>query len=152
MRAKWPTRAPSRVVLEALTEPLAQRITAAIKIPTIGIGASRACDGQILVMEDMLGLSPRVPRFVKKFGKIGEVIEGRHPRLRRGRARARLPDARAHLRHGGRREERQGRLAEARRGRRARAPARVGAQGHEKAEKHQQQGLKGRLQAEPLRP
>lgn len=64
------------VVLEALTEPLAARITAAIDIPTIGIGASRACDGQILVMEDMLGLSPRVPRFVKKFGKVGEVIEG----------------------------------------------------------------------------
>ena len=63
------------VVLEAITEPLAQRITASISIPTIGIGASLACDGQILVMEDMLGLSPRVPRFVKKFGKVGEVIE-----------------------------------------------------------------------------
>ena len=54
---------------------MAQRITASIPIPTIGIGASLACDGQILVMEDMLGLSPRVPRFVKKFGKVGEVIE-----------------------------------------------------------------------------
>jgi 3-methyl-2-oxobutanoate hydroxymethyltransferase len=64
------------VVMEALTEPLARRITAAIAIPTIGIGASLSCDGQILVMEDMLGLSPRVPRFVKKFGKVGEVIEG----------------------------------------------------------------------------
>jgi 3-methyl-2-oxobutanoate hydroxymethyltransferase len=63
------------VVLEALTGPLAARITAAIPIPTVGIGASLACDGQILVMEDMLGLSPRVPRFVKKFGKIGEAIE-----------------------------------------------------------------------------
>jgi 3-methyl-2-oxobutanoate hydroxymethyltransferase len=64
------------VVLEALTQPLAQRITKAIAIPTIGIGASGSCDGQILVMEDMLGLSPRVPRFVKKFGKVGEAIEG----------------------------------------------------------------------------
>ena len=64
------------IVLEAITEPLAARITQSIPIPTIGIGASRACDGQILVMEDMLGLSPRVPRFVKKFGKVGEVIEG----------------------------------------------------------------------------
>jgi len=63
------------IVLEAITEPLAARITASIHIPTIGIGASRACDGQILVMEDMLGLSPRVPRFVKKFGKVGEVID-----------------------------------------------------------------------------
>jgi 3-methyl-2-oxobutanoate hydroxymethyltransferase len=63
------------VVLEALAEPLAQRITASIPIPTIGIGASAACDGQILVMEDMLGLSPRVPKFVKEFGRIGAAIE-----------------------------------------------------------------------------
>lgn len=64
------------IVLEAITEPLAARITAAVPIPTIGIGASSSCDGQILVMEDMLGISPRVPRFVKKFGKVGEAIEG----------------------------------------------------------------------------
>jgi 3-methyl-2-oxobutanoate hydroxymethyltransferase len=63
------------VVLEAMAEELATRITASIPIPTIGIGAGAGCDGQILVMEDMLGLSPRVPRFVKKFGKVGEVIE-----------------------------------------------------------------------------
>lgn len=64
------------VVLEAITEPLAARITDAIPIPTIGIGASAVCDGQILVMEDMLGLSPRVPKFVKAFGKVGEAIDG----------------------------------------------------------------------------
>jgi 3-methyl-2-oxobutanoate hydroxymethyltransferase len=64
------------VVLEAIAEPLAERITKAVPIPTIGIGASAACDGQILVMEDMLGLSPRVPKFVKEFGKIGAAIEG----------------------------------------------------------------------------
>jgi 3-methyl-2-oxobutanoate hydroxymethyltransferase len=64
------------VVLEAIAEPLAAKITASIPIPTIGIGASPACDGQILVMEDMLGLSPRVPKFVKEFGKVGAVIEG----------------------------------------------------------------------------
>ena len=63
------------VVLEAMAEPLAARITEAIDIPTIGIGASAACDGQILVMEDMLGLSPRVPKFVRKFGQVGEAIE-----------------------------------------------------------------------------
>jgi 3-methyl-2-oxobutanoate hydroxymethyltransferase len=63
------------VVLEAMAEPLAARITAAIPIPTIGIGASASCDGQILVMEDMLGLSPRVPKFVKRFGDIGKSIE-----------------------------------------------------------------------------
>ncbi|WP_439543175.1 3-methyl-2-oxobutanoate hydroxymethyltransferase [Hyphomicrobium sp.] len=63
------------VVLEAMAEPLAVRITDAIPIPTIGIGASSACDGQILVMEDMLGLSPRVPKFVKKFGAVAIAIE-----------------------------------------------------------------------------
>ena len=63
------------VVLEALAAPLADRITRAVPIPTIGIGASPGCDGQILVMEDMLGLSPRVPKFVKEFGAIGAAIE-----------------------------------------------------------------------------
>ncbi len=63
------------VVLEAIAEPLAARISSAIPIPTIGIGASAVCDGQILVMEDMLGLSPRVPKFVKRFGSIGQAIE-----------------------------------------------------------------------------
>ena len=55
---------------------LADRITKAIPIPTIGIGASAGCDGQILVMEDMLGLSPRVPKFVKMSGAVGAAIEG----------------------------------------------------------------------------
>jgi len=63
------------VVLEAMAEPLARRITAEVAIPTIGIGASIACDGQILVLEDMLGLSPRVPKFVKRFGDLGPSIE-----------------------------------------------------------------------------
>jgi 3-methyl-2-oxobutanoate hydroxymethyltransferase len=63
------------LVLEAMAEPLAARITGQVPVPTIGIGASAACDGQILVMEDMLGLSPRVPKFVKEFGKVGRAIE-----------------------------------------------------------------------------
>jgi 3-methyl-2-oxobutanoate hydroxymethyltransferase len=62
-------------VLEALAELLAARITKQISIPTIGIGASAECDGQILVLEDMLGLSPRVPKFVKEYAQIGEAIE-----------------------------------------------------------------------------
>jgi 3-methyl-2-oxobutanoate hydroxymethyltransferase len=62
------------IVLEAMAEELARKITAAVPIPTIGIGASAGCDGQILVMEDMLGLSPRVPKFVKEFGRVGEAI------------------------------------------------------------------------------
>jgi 3-methyl-2-oxobutanoate hydroxymethyltransferase len=63
------------VVLEALAELLAARITKQIPIPTIGIGASAECDGQILVLEDMLGLSPRVPKFVKEYAEIGAAIE-----------------------------------------------------------------------------
>jgi 3-methyl-2-oxobutanoate hydroxymethyltransferase len=63
------------VVLEGMAELLAARITKQIPIPTIGIGASASCDGQILVLEDMLGLNPAVPKFVKKFAAIGEAIE-----------------------------------------------------------------------------
>ena len=63
------------VVIEAVAEPLARRITGEIAIPTIGIGGSVACDGQILVLEDMLGLSPRVPKFVKRYGDLGPSIE-----------------------------------------------------------------------------
>ena len=63
------------VVIEAVAEPLARKITEAVAIPTIGIGASAACDGQILVMEDMLGLTPRVPKFVKRYGDLGPGIE-----------------------------------------------------------------------------
>jgi 3-methyl-2-oxobutanoate hydroxymethyltransferase len=62
------------IVLEAMAAELASKITASIAIPTIGIGAGAGCDGQILVMEDMLGLSPRVPKFVKEFGQVGEAI------------------------------------------------------------------------------
>src|SRR5262245_5911091 len=63
------------LVIEAVAEPLARKITGQVAIPTIGIGASAACDGQILVLEDMLGLSPRVPKFVKRYGDLGPGIE-----------------------------------------------------------------------------
>ncbi len=63
------------VVLEGMVEPLAARITRAIPIPTVGIGASAECDGQILVLEDMLGLSPWTPKFVKVYGQLGPMIE-----------------------------------------------------------------------------
>jgi 3-methyl-2-oxobutanoate hydroxymethyltransferase len=63
------------VVIEAVAEPLARRITSDIAIPTIGIGGSVACDGQILVLEDMLGLSPRVPKFVRRYGDLEPAIE-----------------------------------------------------------------------------
>jgi 3-methyl-2-oxobutanoate hydroxymethyltransferase len=63
------------VVIEAVAEPLARKITQEITIPTIGIGASPACDGQVLVLEDMLGLSPRTPKFVRRYGDLGPAIE-----------------------------------------------------------------------------
>jgi 3-methyl-2-oxobutanoate hydroxymethyltransferase len=62
------------VVIEAVAEPLAKKLTEQIPIPTIGIGASPACDGQILVLEDMLGLSPQVPKFVKRYTDLGPSI------------------------------------------------------------------------------
>ena len=63
------------VVLAGMVEPLAARITSQIPIPTIGIGASAKCDGQILVLEDMLGLSEWTPKFVKVYGALGAAIE-----------------------------------------------------------------------------
>ena len=64
------------VVLEGMAEPLAERITGLLKIPTIGIGASAACDGQILVIDDMLGMSERTPGFVKQYGHLAVDISG----------------------------------------------------------------------------
>ncbi|MER9548322.1 3-methyl-2-oxobutanoate hydroxymethyltransferase [Mesorhizobium sp. M0322] len=62
------------VVLEKTPEALARRITQEIAIPTIGIGASPACDGQILVVDDMLGLFGAFrPKFVKRYAELGEA-------------------------------------------------------------------------------
>lgn len=63
------------VVIEGSAEPLARRITEALSIPTIGIGASPDCDGQVLVTEDILNLSgPRIPKFAKQFVDVQSVI------------------------------------------------------------------------------
>jgi 3-methyl-2-oxobutanoate hydroxymethyltransferase len=63
------------IVLEGVLEPIAIEATKAVSCPTIGIGASAQCDGQVLVTEDMLGMFERVPRFVKKYEDIASVIE-----------------------------------------------------------------------------
>ncbi|HEY4941134.1 MAG TPA: 3-methyl-2-oxobutanoate hydroxymethyltransferase [Rhizomicrobium sp.] len=63
------------IVLEGMAEPLAAKITQQIAIPTVGIGASAECDGQILVMEDMLGLNPSPPKFVRQYANLGADIE-----------------------------------------------------------------------------
>lgn len=63
------------VVIEGVAESLGRRITEELSIPTIGIGASAECDGQVLVTEDILGLSgDRIPRFAKNFGDAASVI------------------------------------------------------------------------------
>lgn len=62
------------VVLEMIPSELAASVTAALAIPTIGIGAGAACDGQVLVSYDMLGLSERAPSFVKKYAQLSDVI------------------------------------------------------------------------------
>jgi 3-methyl-2-oxobutanoate hydroxymethyltransferase len=64
------------LVIEGTVEPLARELTAAVAVPTIGIGASPACDGQILVTDDLLGLfADFTPTFVKRYAEIGETIE-----------------------------------------------------------------------------
>jgi 3-methyl-2-oxobutanoate hydroxymethyltransferase len=62
------------VVLEGIVEDLAADITNSIAIPTIGIGASAACDGQVLVVDDMLGMFERSPRFVKQYASLRNTI------------------------------------------------------------------------------
>ena len=62
------------VVLECVPAELATRITHAVGIPTIGIGAGPGCDAQVLVWQDMAGLSPRTARFVKRYAKLGQVL------------------------------------------------------------------------------
>lgn len=63
------------VVVEGVVEALAEEITARVSIPTIGIGASAACDGQVLVVDDMLGMFERVPRFVKTYADARGMID-----------------------------------------------------------------------------
>lgn len=64
------------VVVEGTVEPVARALTAEISIPTIGIGASPACDGQVLVTEDILGLfGTFTPKFVKRYAELGPVVE-----------------------------------------------------------------------------
>ena len=80
------------IVLELIPGPLASQITKSLTIPTIGIGAGPACDGQVLVLHDMLGLNDRFhAKFVKKYANLAEEVreavqrfaaevrEGRYP-------------------------------------------------------------------------
>ncbi len=62
------------IVIEGVVEPIAIEVTKAVSCPTIGIGGSVQCDGQVLVTEDMLGMFERVPRFVKRYADIAGLI------------------------------------------------------------------------------
>ena len=62
------------IVVEGVLEPIAIEVTRRVACPTIGIGASAQCDGQVLVTEDMLGMFERVPRFVKRYNDIAATI------------------------------------------------------------------------------
>tara|TARA_S200000501_G_scaffold361464_1_gene389723 strand:- start:1789 stop:2562 length:774 start_codon:yes stop_codon:yes gene_type:complete len=62
------------IVLECISRTTAQKISKSLKIPTIGIGSSNLCDGQVLVTDDMLGISGFYPKFVKKYANLEKVI------------------------------------------------------------------------------
>jgi 3-methyl-2-oxobutanoate hydroxymethyltransferase len=62
------------VVLECVPDDLAARVTESLSIPTIGIGAGSGCDAQVLVWQDMAGITPRTAKFVKKFADVGGVL------------------------------------------------------------------------------
>ncbi|MBB4641345.1 3-methyl-2-oxobutanoate hydroxymethyltransferase [Rhizorhapis suberifaciens] len=77
------------LVVEGVMEDIADAVTAAVACPAIGIGASVNCDGQVLVIDDMLGMFERVPRFVKRYENIAEIISaaaGQYAADVRGRA------------------------------------------------------------------
>ena len=63
------------IVLECVEKSLAKMITSSVKVPTIGIGASAQCDGQVLVTDDLLGLNPNNFRFVKKYANLRKIID-----------------------------------------------------------------------------
>jgi len=63
------------VVLEAVPAPVAARVTEALSVPTLGIGSGATCDGQVLVLHDLLGLYPgRSPKFVRRYAEVGDTI------------------------------------------------------------------------------
>ena len=64
------------VVLESIPSDLAARVTAALEVPTIGIGAGPDCDGQVLVSSDLLGLHDKVPPFARKYADLADIIVG----------------------------------------------------------------------------
>jgi 3-methyl-2-oxobutanoate hydroxymethyltransferase len=82
------------VVLELVPAPLASDVTKALTIPTIGIGAGPACDGQVLVLHDMLGLNDRFSaKFVKRYAELAEEVRDAARRFGVEVREGRYPDA-----------------------------------------------------------
>jgi 3-methyl-2-oxobutanoate hydroxymethyltransferase len=82
------------IVLELVPTEVAQRVTDAVKIPTIGIGAGVGCDGQVLVLFDLLGLTDRfAPKFLKRYAMMAEDVRDAVRRFREDVAAGRYPDA-----------------------------------------------------------
>ena len=90
------------IVLECLSPEAAKMITNNLKIPTIGIGSSNNCDGQILVTDDMLGLSGFYPKFVKKYARLDRIIEKAVKQYSKDIKIGKFPSAK-HFLHGSRR-------------------------------------------------
>jgi 3-methyl-2-oxobutanoate hydroxymethyltransferase len=87
------------IVLECIPEALAARITSKVVAPTIGIGAGRYCDGQVLVINDMLGLDSEFkPKFVKRYADLETIIKNAVAEFRRGVLAGKYPD-REHTYH-----------------------------------------------------
>ncbi|MBW2493307.1 MAG: 3-methyl-2-oxobutanoate hydroxymethyltransferase, partial [Deltaproteobacteria bacterium] len=82
------------VVLEGVPEDLAGEITQLLTIPTIGIGAGLHCDGQVLVMHDMLGLTDWTPSFVKQYANLGALAAQAARNFAEEVANSKFPDAR----------------------------------------------------------
>ena len=79
-------------MVEGVAEGLAREITEAVDVPTIGIGASAGCDGQILVTDDMLGLFDWTPKFVRRYADLrGEIDQGRRRPMPTTSAHRRFP-------------------------------------------------------------
>lgn len=80
------------IVLEHIPDQLAREISTALEIPTIGIGAGNSCDGQVLVLNDMLGLSETIPPFVKPYAQLGKVVSEAAQSYRRDVEARHFPD------------------------------------------------------------
>ena len=103
-RSRSRTRAASRWCSRRCPLRSRRRVTRRLEVPTIGIGAGRECDGQVLVYHDLLGLTEgHLPRFVKRYANLSREIRDALEALRARGARRRVPGGRAHVRDAGRR-------------------------------------------------